>query len=206
MKPNLFDLFKMSSFSLALIQLSVKKDRLINLTNAKEKISEAANHGAKVICLPECFNSPYGIQHFSDYAEEIPNGITSVILSKAAKAHQVYLIGGSIPEVENGKIFNTCTVWNPQGELIGKYQKIHLNDIDIPGKITFKESEVLSAGNEYLSFATPWTKIGIGICYDLRFPDLAQVYARHFNCGLLVFPGAFHITTGISYILTVLEI
>ena len=94
-----------------------------------------------------------------------------------------------------------------QGELIGKYQKIHLNDIDIPGKITFKESEVLSAGNDYLSFSTPWTKIGIGICYDLRFPDLAQVYARHFNCGLLVFPGAFHITTGKlhTYIVIVLS-
>ena len=80
--------------------------------------------------------------------------------------------------------------------MIGLYRKIHLFDIDIPGKITFKESDALTGGKSFVSFSTPWTEIGIGICYDIRFADLAQIYARDHNCGLLVYPGAFNMTTG----------
>ena len=80
--------------------------------------------------------------------------------------------------------------------MIAKHRKMHLFDIDIPGKITFKESEALQPGNEFTSFATPWTNVGVGICYDMRFADLAQIYARNHNCGLLVYPGAFNMTTG----------
>ena len=109
----------------------------------------------------------------------------------------IFSIGGSIPERDSkNALFNTCTVWNPNGEMIAKHRKMHLFDIDIPGKITFKESEALQPGNEFTSFATPWTNVGVGICYDMRFADLAQIYARNHNCGLLVYPGAFNMTTG----------
>merc|ERR1711994_147717 len=71
-----------------------------------------------------------------------------------------------------------------------------MGDIDIPGKITFRESDALSAGNDFTVIDTPYCKIGLGICYDIRFPDLAQIYARNHGCQLLVYPGAFNLTTG----------
>ena len=186
----------MSSFRLALIQLAVGANKTLNLQRAAEKITEATKNGAQIVSLPECFNSPYGTKYFPEYAEPVPNGESCQILSKSAKDNQIFVIGGTIPEKDGDKLYNTNTVWNPEGRLIGKYQKMHLFDIDIPGKITFKESDALSGGNGFTSFGTPWTKIGIGICYDIRFPDLAQIYAREEECGLLIYPGAFNMTTG----------
>lgn len=107
----------------------------------------------------------------------------------------LYTVGGTIPEVEDNKLYNTCTVWNPQGKLVAKYRKMHLFDIDIPGGITFKESEVLAAGNELATFEIDNIKVGLGICYDIRFEELAKLY-RQQGCELLVYPGAFNMTTG----------
>lgn len=182
-------------FKAALIQLMVQKDRNKNLENAFNLIKKAKNDGAKLVALPECFNSPYGTSFFKEYAEEINCGPTCNMLSKAAKENQIYLIGGTFPEVENSKYYNTCTVWDPNGNLIAKYRKMHLFDIDIPGKITFKESDILSSGNELSIFTMENMKIGIGICYDLRFEELAKLYRLN-GCELLVYPGAFNMTTG----------
>lgn len=182
-------------FRAALIQLKVGKDRTINLRNASEQIAKAKSGGARLIALPECFNSPYGTNFFNEYAESIPNGPTCEMLSKAAKEHGIYLVGGTFPEIEAGKYYNTCTVWNPEGELIAKYRKMHLFDIDIPGGITFKESDILSAGNQLATFKIDDVKIGLGVCYDIRFEELAKLY-RLQGCELLVYPGAFNMTTG----------
>lgn len=185
----------MNKFRSALIQLSVGKDRSVNLQNAAKLIKEAKAEGATLISLPECFNSPYGTKFFDEYAENIPNGPTSEMLSRIAKEHSIFLIGGTIPEKEHQKLYNTCTVWNPCGEMIAKYRKMHLFDIDIPGGITFKESEVLSAGDELATFKMEGVEIGLGICYDLRFEELAKLY-RLRGCKVLVYPGAFNMTTG----------
>lgn len=179
----------MRAFRSALIQLQVTEDLSKNLANASKLIASAKQNGAKLIALPECFNSPYGTKFFSEYAEAISTGPTSKMLSQAAKEHSVFLIGGTFPELDNNMYYNTCTVWNPQGLLIAKYRKMHLFDIDIPGKITFKESEVLGAGNELATFNMEGTKIGLGICYDIRFEELAKLY-RLQGCELLVYPGS----------------
>lgn len=178
----------MRAFRAALVQLQVCEDRSKNITNAAKLIAKAKQNGAKLIALPECFNSPYGTQFFSEHAEVVCKGPTSEMLSRAAKEHCVYLIGGSFPEIDNNKYYNTCTIWNPQGQLIAKYRKMHLFDIDIPGKMTFKESEVLTAGNELVTFDLEGIKVGIGICYDMRFEELAKLY-RLQGCELLVYPG-----------------
>ncbi|KAM7388642.1 hypothetical protein PAMP_024803 [Pampus punctatissimus] len=102
---------------------------------------------------------------------------------------------GSIPEEDDGKLYNSCTVYGPDGELILKHRKIHLFDIDVPGKIRFQESETLTPGNSLSMFETPFCKVGVGICYDMRFAELAQLYSRK-GCQLLVYPGAFNMTTG----------
>ncbi|XP_063407095.1 omega-amidase NIT2-like [Mytilus trossulus] len=182
------------AFRLALVQLAVSASKADNLKNAARLIKQASQNGAKVVALPECFNSLYGTSYFKDYAERIPGQSTDV-LSKAAKDNNIFLIGGSIPEEDNGILYNTCTVYNPEGNMIAKHRKVHLFDIDVPGKICFKESETLSPGKDFTTFDTPYCKIGIGICYDIRFPELAYIYSD-LGCKLLVYPGAFNMTTG----------
>ncbi|XP_053382426.1 omega-amidase NIT2-like [Mercenaria mercenaria] len=182
------------SFRLALVQLAVTASKSDNLARAARLIKEAASKGANIVALPECFNSPYGTSYFPEYAEPIPGPSTETLVN-AARENNIYLVGGSIPEEDGGKIYNTCTVYNPNGDLIAKHRKVHLTDIDVPGKIRFKESETLSAGNNLSFFDTPLCRIGIGICYDIRFAEMAQIYAKN-GCKLLIYPGAFNMTTG----------
>ncbi|RPD65790.1 carbon-nitrogen hydrolase [Lentinus tigrinus ALCF2SS1-7] len=203
-------------FNLALIQLGgVGTDKAANLRHAREMIKKAASGdgGAKpkpdLIVLPECFNSLYGHVHFPVYAETIgytpgqPYDVDASesesvkMLSAAAKEEGVWLIGGSIPEREadTGKFYNTATAYSPKGELVAIHRKVHLFDIDIPGKITFKESQVLSPGKTLNKFDTDFARIGLGICYDVRFPELAMISARQ-GCHVLIYPAAFNTTTG----------
>ncbi|XP_033866484.2 omega-amidase NIT2 [Acipenser ruthenus] len=183
-----------TKFRLALVQLLVSPVKSENLSRARRLIKEAGGQGAKIVALPECFNSPYGTNYFPEYAEQIP-GESSQVLSEVAKECGVYLIGGSIPEDDGGKLYNTCAVFGPDGNLLLKHRKIHLFDIDVPGKIRFQESETLSPGSTFSTFDTPFCKIGVGICYDIRFAELAQIYTKK-GCQLLVYPGAFNMTTG----------
>ncbi|KAK6339020.1 hypothetical protein TWF696_009816 [Orbilia brochopaga] len=185
---------------LALVQLATGADKAANLARARTKIVEAAKAGANVVVLPECFNSPYGTNFFPQYAESLtpPTASQSFsALSAIAKETSTYLIGGSIPEVDptTQKLYNTSLVFSPAGELLATHRKIHLFDIDIPGKIRFKESEVLSPGDSMTVVDTEYGKIGLGICYDVRFPELAMTAARK-GCFAMVYPGAFNMTTG----------
>ncbi|XP_034972081.1 omega-amidase NIT2 isoform X2 [Zootoca vivipara] len=159
----------MANFRIALIQLHVSAAKTENLNRACGLVRSAAQQGAKLVVLPECFNSPYGTKYFRDYAEKIP-GESTQKLSEIAKECGVYLIGGSIPEEDAGKLYNTCTGFGPDGAMITKYRKIHLFDINVPGKIRFQESETLSPG-----------------------ATLSVIDTR---CQLLVYPGAFNLTTG----------
>ncbi|XP_050478441.1 omega-amidase NIT2-like isoform X3 [Bombus huntii] len=115
-------------------------------------------------------------QYFPKYAESIPDGETSVASSNAAKENNIYVVGGTMPEIEGAKLYNTCTIWGPDGTLIAKHRKVHLFDIDIPNKITFRESDSLSPGNSLTTFDVKGCKIGIGICYDIRFEEMARIY------------------------------
>ncbi|XP_063161684.1 omega-amidase NIT2 [Candoia aspera] len=184
----------MANFRIALIQLHVSAVKTDNLNRACRLVRTAAGEGAKIVVLPECFNCPYGTKYFPEYAEKLPGDSTQK-LSEIAKECGIYLIGGSIPEEDAGKLYNTCTAFGPDGTMLAKYRKIHLFDINVPGKIRFQESETLSAGDRFSVFDTPYCKIGIGICYDIRFPELAQIYTQK-GCKLLVYPGAFNLTTG----------
>ncbi|KAJ1921032.1 Omega-amidase nit3 [Mycoemilia scoparia] len=188
------------TLKIALIQLAVGAKKAVNLARAHGKVMDAARAGASLVVLPECFNSPYGTQFFKEYSEVIDSanpGESMKALSNMAKEANVFLVGGSIPEKvsDADKLYNTCTVWNQNGEMIAKHRKVHLFDIDIPGKIRFQESEVLSPGNELTQFETPWGKIGVGICYDIRFPEMASIAAQS-GCKAMIYPGAFNMTTG----------
>jgi omega-amidase len=200
------------AFNLALIQLGqVGPDKSTNLSHARESVLKAAASNPKpnLIALPECFNSPYGHVHFPVYAESIgfttgkPYDIENTespsvrMLSSVAKEAGVWLIGGSIPEREEstGNVYNTCTVYSPKGDLVALHRKVHLFDIDIPGKIKFKESETLTGGTTLNYFDTEFARIGMGICYDIRFPELIMIGARQ-GCHMFIYPSAFNMTTG----------
>lgn len=108
----------------------------------------------------------------------------------------VYLIGGSIPEADRGKFYNTCLVFSPEGQLLAAHRKIHLFDIDIPGKTRFQESETLSPGSTMTIVELPeYGLLGVGICYDIRFPEMATIAARK-GCFAMVYPAAFTEPTG----------
>ncbi|KAF3939834.1 Beta-ureidopropionase [Dactylella cylindrospora] len=185
---------------LALVQLATGVDKTANLSRARTKVLEAAKAGAKIVVLPECFNSPYGTNFFPQYAESLNPPSTSQsfsALSAIAKEAETYLIGGSIPELDpvTKKLYNTSLTFSPTGNLLATHRKIHLFDIDVPGKIKFTESEVLSPGNDITIVDTEYGKIGVAICYDVRFPELAMIAARK-GCFAMIYPGAFNMTTG----------
>lgn len=190
---------------LACIQLASGADKAANLSHARDKVLEAAKGGANIIVLPECFNSPYGCDYFPSYAETLLPGPPSKeqspsyhALSAMAAEAKAYLIGGSIPEAdpESKKYYNTSLIFGPDGALLASHRKVHLFDIDIPGKITFRESDVLSPGNKVTIVDLPdYGRIAVAICYDIRFPELATIAARK-GCFALVYPGAFNTTTG----------
>ncbi|XP_071438853.1 omega-amidase NIT2 [Hetaerina americana] len=180
---------------LGVVQSGAKDDKKENLKVAREKIDELVKKKCDIIVLPECFNSPYGTDYFSKYAEEIPNGETCHFLKEMSSKNKIHLVGGSIPERDGQHLYNTSTVWNPEGELICRHRKIHLFDINIPDGIQFQESSILKAGNTITTFAAHNWKFGIGICYDLRFEELARLY-RNKGCHVLLYPGAFNWTTG----------
>ncbi|KAG6811174.1 hypothetical protein H0H92_008658 [Tricholoma furcatifolium] len=177
-------------FALALVQLgNIGADKAANIQHARQMILKAAagrTRKPELIVLPECFNSPYGHVHFPVYAEEI--GFTPGKPYDVAKSNSesVKMLSATAKEIGT---------WIIGGDLIATHRKVHLFDIDIPGKIKFKESETLTGGTTTNFFDTEFARIGLGICYDVRFPELAMISARK-GCHVLVYPGAFNMTTG----------
>ncbi|KAK8465427.1 hypothetical protein PHAVU_009G081000 [Phaseolus vulgaris] len=189
----------LSKFKIGLCQLSVTPDKGRNIAHARTAIQDAASKGAQLVLLPEIWNSPYSNDSFPVYAEDIDAGAdaspSTAMLSELSRLLKITIVGGSIPERSGGRLYNTCCVFGTDGKLLAKHRKIHLFDIDIPGKITFIESKTLTAGETPTIVDTEVGRIGIGICYDIRFPELAMIYAAR-GAHLLCYPGAFNMTTG----------
>ncbi len=181
-------------FKVALCQMDVVADKEANLAKAEAMIREAAASGADIAALPEMFNCPYSNDHFPEYAEA-ESGETTRRLSAAAKEHGIYLVGGTIPERSGAAIYNTCFTFDRNGHQIGKHRKIHLFDIDIKGGVRFKESDILGRGHQITVVDTEFCRIGIAICYDMRFPELIRLMALK-GAQLIMVPGAFNMTTG----------
>ena len=157
-------------FKLGLCQIAGSVDKEIAKQNAEKHVREAAANGAQVIALPEMWDCPYSNDYFRDYAEPA-DGPTVEFMSKLAADLGVYLIGGSISELDGDKVYNTSFSFNRQGDLIGRHRKVHLFDIDVEGGIRFMESDTLTAGEDMTILDTEFCKIGVAICYDVRFPE-----------------------------------
>lgn len=181
-------------FKLGLIQMITSRDKSIAVGKAIENISQLADNGANLVVLPEMFNCPYETQRFPSYAEP-EGGETWQKMQQIAIEKKIYLVAGSIPEIEAGKIYNTSFVFDPNGNQIGKHRKIHMFDINIENGQYFKESETLEAGNQPTVFETEYGKIGLAICYDIRFPELARLMVAE-GAKMIIYPAAFNMTTG----------
>ena len=184
----------MTKIKLALCQMKVIDDKEENLNKASLMISRASEN-SDFIVLPEMFNCPYSNDKFIEYGEDEKDSPTLHKISSLARENNVYILAGSIPEKEEDKLFNTSYLFDRQGNMIAKHRKMHLFDIDVKDGITFKESDVLTAGDDFTVVNTEFGKIGIGICYDVRFPELARVMVEN-GALVLFYPGAFNMTTG----------
>lgn len=181
-------------FKLALCQMKGSFDKNESRKNAEKFIREAAANGAQVISLPEMWNCPYSNDYFREYAETA-DGPTVKFMSGLAKELGVYLIGGSIPELDDDNVYNTSFSFDKEGTVIGRHRKVHLFDIDVKGGIRFMESDTLTAGKELTVLDTEFGKIGVAICYDVRFPEWHRKMALT-GAKLIVLPAAFNMTTG----------
>lgn len=140
----------------ALLQFHVTEDKSRNISTARQYITKARKAGARLCVLPECWNSPYATSAFGEYSESLPSvgddmasewGPSTAMLMEMAKSMGMYILGGSVPEISGGKLYNTCLAVNPDGKIVGKHRKVHLFDVDVPGGIRFKESDTLSSGD-----------------------------------------------------------
>ena len=184
-----------NEFKLALCQMEVIDNKDSNIKKALEMIKIAAENKSDMVILPEMFNCPYDNSKFREYAEERKNSKTLKAIKESAKELNLYIVAGSIPELEEDNLYNSSFIFDRDGEIIASHRKMHLFDIDIAGKISFKESETLSAGNQITVVDTELCKIGVAICYDIRFPELLRLMALR-GAELIVIPGAFNMTTG----------
>ena len=185
----------MNKFKVAAIQMPISIDKMKNIDTVKQYLDKLKNQSIDFIVLPEMFCCPYKTENFPIYAEMENEEIYNYI-SQYAKEYNVYIIAGSMPEKdENNKIFNTSYVFNKNGEKIAKHRKAHLFDINIKGGQQFKESDTLSTGDSYTTFDTEFGKMGVCICYDIRFPEMIRSMAID-GAKMVFVPAAFNMTTG----------
>lgn len=185
----------MEKFNVAVCQLTVGGDKQKNIGQAREMIHRAAGRGARLVVLPEMFNCPYQAHKFPVYAETYPEGQTFSMLAAAAAEEKVYLVGGSVPEQDGERVYNSSFVFGPDGNLLARHRKMHLFDVDLPGGVTVKESSTLGAGEQVTVVPTEFCPVGVAICYDIRFPELIRLMALR-GAKIIVIPAAFNMTTG----------
>lgn len=183
------------------IQMASSPQVSSNLIEAERLIALAVAQGAKIVVLPEYF-CLMGLKETDKVAarEKISDGTPygggpiQRFLAKMAKTHKIWLIGGTIPIVSNfpNKVRNSCLVYNDKGVQVARYDKIHLFGLDL-GTEHYHEENTIEAGDSVVVVETPYGKIGLSVCYDLRFPEL---YRAMGEVDMIVIPSAFTETTG----------
>lgn len=181
-------------WSIASIQLAQKATKEETYAHIRALADTIPDGAADLIMLPEMWNGPYEAKRFPTFAEPA-GGPSWQFLSALAKEKRVYLCGGSIAECEDGRVYNTSFVFDPLGRMIARHRKTHLFDIDVDGGQHFHESDTLSPGSDITVFSTPVCRIGLCICYDFRFPELARLMVDA-GAEIILVPAAFNMTTG----------
>lgn len=185
----------MTKLRAAMLQTRVYADKMENIREAGRKLEALEAEQVDLVTLPEMFNCPYQTPNFPVYAEP-QGGPAWTACAELARKHKIYLSAGSMPEVdEAGRVYNTAYVFDRQGRQIAKHRKAHLFDIDVKGGQCFKESDTLTAGDQVTVFDTEFGKMGLCICYDFRFPELARLMVEK-GAKVILVPAAFNMTTG----------
>ena len=183
----------MKTVKVAVCQIRTELKYEVTMKKAEQMIHDAAVAGAGIVVLPEMFYCPYAGNYFMRVAEE---GFHDSLEREAAWAREnhVLLVGGSIPELENGILYNTCYVFDETGQKVAKHRKVHLFDIDLPG-MQFRESDTFDPGNEITVFDTQYGKMGVAVCFDVRFPELFRAMANR-GAEVIFLPAQFNMKTG----------
>ena len=182
--------------SVAAVQLNTGADNAANIDAALAGIDRAAAMGARLVALPETWTYMGPDEAVAAAAEPIPGSLTDQ-LAERARRHEIYLHAGSFYEAAPGepRVFNTSVVFDPAGEIIARYRKIHLFDVDIAGDGAYRESATVAPGDEIITVAIGGVTVGLTICYDLRFPELFRILALR-GAEVVVVPAAFAMATG----------
>lgn len=185
----------MEKIKIAAIQMPTVADKMENVRTVKTYLEKIKDENPDFVILPEMFCCPYQTENFPIYAEK-EGGPVWQQLSGYAKQYGIYLIGGSMPEKDaEGNVYNTSYIFDREGKQIGKHRKVHLFDIDVKGGQTFKESDTLTAGDSDTVFDTEFGKIGVMLCFDIRFPELSRMMVND-GARIVFVPAAFNMTTG----------
>jgi predicted amidohydrolase len=179
----------------AAIQMASGPNVSANLNEANRLIEKAVSLGAKLVVLPEYF-AIMGMADTDKVAVKEIEGIGPIqsFLAKTAKKNGIWIVGGTVPLAADdpNKVFNSCLVYNDQGQQVSRYDKIHLFGLDL-GLEHYHEEDTISAGSRVQVIQTPFGKIGLSVCYDLRFPELYRAMGA---VDIIVIPSAFTDTTG----------
>jgi predicted amidohydrolase len=169
-----------------------------NIATARALVAEAAGGGATLVTLPEY----WPIMGLKDtdkvsHAEAPGDGPIQRFMAEAAREYGIWLIGGTLPLVspDAGRVMNTTLVYNPQGQPVGRYDKIHLFGFQ-QGSESYDEARTIVPGTDVGAFEAPFGRVGLSVCYDLRFPEL---YRAMGECALIVVPAAFTYVTGLAH-------
>ena len=180
----------------ACVQMTSRADKAANLETADRLVAQAASTGADLVVLPEKWNAigDAAVSHVT--AEPLEGGESVSAMSDWARRHGITLVGGSITERREGrdKLSNTCVVFDPEGQTVAVYRKIHLFDVEVGG-VVYRESEAEEPGEEPVVAEVEDWKIGLTVCYDVRFPELYRILALE-GAELVTVPAHFTTPTG----------
>jgi predicted amidohydrolase len=192
----------MHNVKAAVVQMVSGREPALNLETAARLVADAAAQGAQLVVLPENFAvyNPVDLPSLAEVAGDTAAPFQA-FLSRLAMQHNIWLVGGSIPvrpsrPDNDPRVFSSCLVYGPDGELAARYDKLHLFDVDITdAQGRYRESERFRHGDSVVTFDTPFGRVGMAVCYDLRFPELFRALTE---CGaeIIVLPSAFTRLTG----------
>lgn len=185
-----------TTLRVAAVQMNSGPDKPRNVARAVELLHRAADQGAQVAALPEEFDFLGRDEDIPANAEPIP-GPTIEAVAAVARERGIYVLAGSIIEAISGsdKVHNTSVLLDPDGEIVARYRKIHLFDIDVPGQVSAMESAAKEPGDRLVMAKTPLASFGFSVCYDLRFPELYRSLALA-GAEVVFSPAAFALFTG----------
>jgi len=191
----------MRKVTVAAIQMASSPNVDGNLLEAGRLIESAASRGARLVVLPENF-ALMGLAETDKLAvaEHPGEGPIQTFLSRAAERHKIWVVGGTMPIWGNGgKVRAASLVYDDTGACVGRYDKIHLFDVSVPGTDeSYQESATIEAGDRALVLDTPFGRLGVTVCYDIRFPELYRQMAKT-GMDLLAIPAAFTARTGLAH-------